>query len=126
MQQILFFFRKYGGRSVYNLPTHIRHGRDAFLHSSSIMVSTYGVSNRSKIFNIQSTDYLRQTALPSVCYSSGTRSFNLGLRHDFTWNFFIVHVDRAIIDADLLVHYGVVINLQDKQLIDKTILRVVK
>lgn len=43
---------------------------------------------------------------------------NLGLRRDFTWNFCVAAVPRPIIGADLLSHYGLVVDLKNRKLVD--------
>jgi hypothetical protein len=45
-------------------------------------------------------------------------SLNLGLRRDFTWRFIIADVTQPIIGADFLSHYGLVVNLRKKRLLD--------
>jgi hypothetical protein len=47
-------------------------------------------------------------------------SLDLGLRRDFTWRFIIADVTQAIIGADFLSHYGLVVNLRKKRLLDET------
>jgi hypothetical protein len=41
-------------------------------------------------------------------------------RRDFTWRFIIADVTQPIIGADFLSHYGLVVNLRRKRLLDET------
>lgn len=43
---------------------------------------------------------------------------DLGLRRSFKWKFIIADVKNPIIGADFLSHYGLVIDLQNRQLVD--------
>lgn len=45
---------------------------------------------------------------------------DLGLRRRFTWNFLIANVSHAIIGADFLAHFGLLVDLKHKVLIDGT------
>lgn len=45
-------------------------------------------------------------------------TLNLGLRRPYKWSFLIGDVDRPIIGADLLYHYGLLPDLRNKKLID--------
>lgn len=44
---------------------------------------------------------------------------SLGLRRDFPWTFIIADVDKPIIGADFLMHYGLLVDLNGKSLIDR-------
>lgn len=49
---------------------------------------------------------------------------DLGLRRRFTWNFLVSDVSHAIIGADFLAHFGLLIDMRNRSLIDvKTNLR---
>lgn len=45
-------------------------------------------------------------------------SVNLGLRRRFTWRFLVADVSSAIIGADMLAHFGLLVDLGRRQLID--------
>lgn len=47
-----------------------------------------------------------------------TLDLNLGLRRKLTWTFTIAAVDQAIIGADFLDHYGLLVDIKNKKLID--------
>ncbi|XP_026476000.1 uncharacterized protein LOC113381410 [Ctenocephalides felis] len=53
-------------------------------------------------------------------YGKRTLELDLSLRRPFTWQFTIVDVTTAIIGADLLSHYNLLIDLKGKRLIDST------
>lgn len=46
------------------------------------------------------------------------QNLDLGLRRDFTWNFVVANVDKPIIGADFLVHYGLIIDCRNRRLVD--------
>ncbi|XP_068628033.1 uncharacterized protein [Battus philenor] len=43
---------------------------------------------------------------------------NLGLRRDFSWNFIVADVTRAIIGVDFLSHYNIMVDVRNQRLID--------
>ncbi|XP_066602846.1 uncharacterized protein [Prorops nasuta] len=49
-----------------------------------------------------------------------TLKLDLHLRREFTWTFIIAEVPTAIIGADFITHYNVIIDLKNKRLIDGT------
>lgn len=51
-------------------------------------------------------------------YGTKLLDVDLGLRRKFTWKFLIAAVPIAIIGADFLKHYGIVIDLKRRKLID--------
>lgn len=69
------------------------------------------------------------SAVPMVLYAiNGTRvktfgqrltTLNLGICRPITWQFTVADVPRAVIGADLLKKYGLVVDIQGKCLIDK-------
>ncbi|XP_055527746.1 uncharacterized protein LOC129720310 [Wyeomyia smithii] len=57
-------------------------------------------------------------------YSTKFFTTNLRLRRKFTWNFLVADVSHAIIGADFLAHFGLLVDLKNRILIDeKTSLR---
>lgn len=54
-----------------------------------------------------------------ICtYGEYPLNVNLGLRRDFRWSFIIADVSAAIIGADFLVHYGLLLDLRTQRLMD--------
>lgn len=53
-------------------------------------------------------------------YSTKFVSTDLGLRRKLTWNFLIADVSHALIGADFLAHFGLLVDLRNKTLIDST------
>lgn len=51
-------------------------------------------------------------------YSTKFITTDLGLRRRFTWNFLVSDVSHAIIGADFLAHFGLLIDMKNKNLID--------
>lgn len=54
-------------------------------------------------------------------YSTKFISTNLRLRRTFTWNFLVADVSHAIVGADFLAHFGLLVDLKNKVLIDQKI-----
>lgn len=52
-------------------------------------------------------------------YGEKTLELDLGLRRAIKWTFVVADVSQPIIGGDLLVHYGLIVDLQGKKLIDK-------
>lgn len=57
---------------------------------------------------------------PIHTYGQRILNLDLGLRRQITWPFIVADVKTAIIGADLLAHYGLLIDLKSKRLVDKT------
>ena len=53
-------------------------------------------------------------------YGIKTLRLDLGLRRAFTWKFIIADVAKPIIGADLLNHFGLLVDLRRRQLLDTT------
>lgn len=53
-------------------------------------------------------------------YSTKFVSTDLGLRRKLTWNFLVADVSHALIGADFLAHFGLLVDLRNKALIDST------
>lgn len=51
-------------------------------------------------------------------YGTHTLSLNLNLRREFRWTFIVAGVKQPILGADFLSHYGLLVDLNRKQLID--------
>ena len=50
----------------------------------------------------------------------GTKVLNLdlGLRRKFTWSFIIAKISKPILGADFLKHYGLLVDIKNKKLVD--------
>lgn len=66
------------------------------------------------------TDYYIYAANNSKIKTYGVKTIklNLGLRREFMWNFMIADVTSPIIGADLLRHYGLLVDLKSRKLLD--------
>lgn len=53
-------------------------------------------------------------------YGESFRELDFGLRRTFKWNFLIASVPYAILGADILTHYGLVVDLSRRRLIDSS------
>lgn len=52
-------------------------------------------------------------------YGTVTLNLNFGLRRDFTWRFVVAVVEKPIIGADFLAHFGLLVDLQKQRLLDQ-------
>ena len=55
---------------------------------------------------------------PIATYGQKCIALNLGLRRSFVWKFIIADVERAIIGADFLHNFGLLVDLKNGQVID--------
>ncbi|UYV70228.1 hypothetical protein LAZ67_7002244 [Cordylochernes scorpioides] len=53
-----------------------------------------------------------------VTYGTKVRNLDIGLRRQFQWPFVIANTNRAIIGADFLSNFGLIIDMKNKRLID--------
>lgn len=58
------------------------------------------------------------TTIPT--YGERTLELNLGLRRAYKWRFIIADVTKAILGADFLNHYNLLVDLKNRRLIDNT------
>lgn len=57
---------------------------------------------------------------PINTYGDAILSPSLGLRRSFSWKFIVADVCHPIIGADFLEHYGLLVDLKKKKLVDNT------
>ncbi|UYV83988.1 hypothetical protein LAZ67_X000803 [Cordylochernes scorpioides] len=77
---------------------------------------------KSNRFNIDE-DYTPKCRLQAngteiVTYGTKVRNLDIGLRRQFQWPFVIANTNRAIIGADFLNNFGLIIDIKNKRLID--------
>ncbi|XP_025833201.1 uncharacterized protein LOC112905293 [Agrilus planipennis] len=53
-------------------------------------------------------------------YGILTLTLDLGLRRQFTWRFVVADVSKPIIGADFLSHFGLLVDMKNKRLLDLT------
>ena len=68
------------------------------------------------------SDYKMYAANGSTISTYGVRIFelDLGLRRAFTWKFVVADVAKPIIGADFLDHFGLLVDLKRRRLLDNT------
>lgn len=66
-----------------------------------------------------STVLFAANGTPIKTYGEKRMELNLGLRRKFSWRFIIADVKQPIIGADFIVHFGLLIDLKNKKLIDR-------
>lgn len=77
---------------------------------------------RMHVHNLKKATYQLAAANGSYISTYGTTALtlSLGLRREFPWRFVIADVASPIIGADFLYHFGLLVDLRNKQLIDRT------
>lgn len=80
----------------------------------SVLPSTF------KAVNAIPSKYKLYAANSSIINTYGQKllSLNFGLRRQFRWAFIIADVDKPIIGADFIEHFGLLIDLKNRKLID--------
>ncbi|XP_076384436.1 uncharacterized protein LOC143262998 [Megalopta genalis] len=66
------------------------------------------------------SDYVLFAANGSEITTFGTTTLTLdfGLRREFTWRFVVASVSKSIIGVDFLYHYGLLVDIRNRRLID--------
>ncbi|UYV65657.1 hypothetical protein LAZ67_3004985, partial [Cordylochernes scorpioides] len=87
---------------------------------SSTSPSVRTRSSRTDKNRMPSSDYKLYAANGTeiVTYGTKVRNLDIGLRRQFQWPFVIANTNRAIIGADFLNNFGLIIDIKNKRLID--------
>ena len=72
-----------------------------------------GSNSANACFNLQSADGSKIAVLGQKLLN-----LNLGLRRDFQWTFLVANVTDAILGADFIHHYGLLVDVKNQKLID--------
>lgn len=88
-----------------------------YLVDSGAEISVIPQSNSDKQPS-QDLQLYAANGTPINTYGTKTITLNLGLRRPYCWPFIIAKVTKPIIGADLLSHFGLLIDLNSKKLID--------
>ncbi|XP_046143270.1 uncharacterized protein LOC123988187 [Osmia bicornis bicornis] len=96
-----------------------RESRMAFLIDTGAVISVIP-SNRRR--HPAPTDFKLYAANGTVINTFGNKTItlSLGLRRQFPWRFVVADVGKAIIGADFLRHYNLLVDLNKRHLIDPT------
>ncbi|UYV62287.1 hypothetical protein LAZ67_2000001 [Cordylochernes scorpioides] len=88
-----------------------------FLVDSGADISIIPPKNKNRM---PSSDYKLYAANGTeiVTYGTKVRNLDIGLRRQFQWPFVIANTNRAIIGADFLNNFGLIIDIKNKRLID--------
>ena len=89
-----------------------------FLVDSGADISVIPVQQNNK--KTETSDFKLYAANGSVIqtYGSNILNLNLGLKRCFEWSFIVADVSKGILGADFLHHFGLLIDLKNKRLID--------
>ncbi|XP_036322026.1 uncharacterized protein K02A2.6-like [Rhagoletis pomonella] len=91
---------------------------DRFLIDTGSDISVYPYRGPSKQLVPLSYQLFAANGTPINTYGTKMLILNLGLRRDLPWRFVIADVTRPIIGADLLSHFGLLVDLKRKSLTD--------
>lgn len=97
-----------------------RHSKESFLVDTGADISVLAV--RNKQFQTPSTDCSLFAANNTQIrtYGEKTVQVDLGLRRVFKWTFIIADVKQSILGADFLRHYKLLVDLNNRRLMDNT------
>lgn len=105
------------GVSCKRLHVVDRETRMKFLVDTGSDISLVPVDRRSKIKPTELILYAANDTRIST-YGEKNLSLNIGLRRAISWNFCVAAVPYPIIGADLLSHFGLVVDLRRRRLVD--------
>ena len=107
------------GQQIYRLVVYDSTSKNNFLIDTGADVSVIPPSYKDRFSPSKTTLF---AANGSVIKTYGEKSLiiNLGLRRAFNWTFLIADVTRAIIGADFIRKFGLLIDLKGNRLIDST------
>ena len=99
---------------------HDSHSNTRFLVNTGAVVSvippTHAECSRPQgIFTLQAVDGTQIST-----YGVRSCTLNIGLRHTFRWVFIIANVNQAILCADFLHHFGLIVDIWHRTLSDST------
>lgn len=89
-----------------------------FLVDSGSVLSILPRKAVSKCLHRQDLVLFAANASPIATYGQHNLTLNLGLRRALTWSFTIADVQTAILGADILAHYGILIDLRGRRILD--------
>ena len=99
---------------------HDRHNHTQFLVDTGAEVSVVPPTRAERscpqsTFTLQAVDGSQITT-----YGVRSCTLNIGLRRTFRWVFIIANVKQAILGADFLHHFGLVVDVRHRTLLDST------
>lgn len=84
----------------------------------SIIPATINDKQRSKHQQDQKYSLFAANGTQINTFGQRNLTLNLGLRREFRWTFIIADVTRAIIGADFLGHFDLLVDLKNRRLVD--------
>ena len=97
-----------------------QNSRTQFLVDTGSEVSVLQPSTVSQKSSIDSLTLMTVNDTPIHTFGEQSLTLNLGLRRSLLWIFIIADVQRPILGADFLRHFGLLVDMRQKQLIDET------
>ncbi len=93
-----------------------RYSKNNYLIDTGAVVSVVPVTNEKQ--HPTKSSLLAANGTPITVYGEKLISVNLGLRRQFDWVFIIADVRHAIIGADFLQHFQLLVDISGKRLLD--------
>ena len=101
----------------YRLHIYDKQGRKFLIDSGSVVSVWPKYFVQEKLVESDNQLYAANSTIIKT-YGRKILTPNIGFRREFSWPFVIADVQTAIIGADFLSHYGLIIDLKKKRLID--------
>lgn len=110
--------------SSFRLFIHEKNTNQQFLVDTGADLSLFPASSSTILHNTHnSIDHIHLFAANGSripAYGEKQITLNLGLRRQFSWPFVVAKVSKPILGADFLHHFGLVVDLKNRKLIDTT------
>ncbi|XP_075163092.1 uncharacterized protein LOC142235717 [Haematobia irritans] len=89
-----------------------------FLIDTCADVSVFPASSMEKRKTASSLELIASNETPIQTFGFKKFCLRLGLKRELTWNFIVANVNRPIIGADFLRHFGLLVDVRNNCLID--------
>lgn len=109
--------------SSYRLFVHDKTTNEHFLVDTGADLSLFPASSSTILHNDINNSCIQLFAAngtPIPAYGEKQISLDLGLRRQLSWPFIVAKVSKPIIGADFLHHFGLIVDLKRRKLIDTT------
>ncbi|UYV68175.1 K02A2.6-like, partial [Cordylochernes scorpioides] len=115
--KLFHLFHRHSGLSQSPIICDDKNTGLRFLVDSGADISIIPPKDKNRM---PSSDYKLYAANGTeiVTYGTKVRNLDIGLRRQFQWPFVIANTNRAIIGADFLNNFGLIIDIKNKRLID--------
>lgn len=91
-----------------------------YLIDTGADISVFPATNKQKLCKPHSLELQAANNTTIKTFGLITLELSLGLRKSFVWKFIIADVSKPIIGADFLGHFGLLVDIKNSRIIDKT------